>query len=179
MKLRFDEHDAKQAFTEWGCNCGPAALAATVGLTLDEVRPFMGPFEQRGYTNITNMREAIAAVGARISRCYESWPPVGIGLVRIQWGGPWIIDGKPARWAATATHWISTWRDQQSWLYVFDINGGIRPADSWEKEIAPIIMANIKRADGTWSISHSWGIESNQCILPTAVRGREGRGRAL
>src|SRR4051812_12786361 len=125
MKLRFDKPDAEQAHAEWGCNCGPSALAAALGLKLNEVRKVMGPFEQRGYTNITNMRESLAAAGGRITRCYESWPPVGIGLVRIQWGGPWIINGRPARWAATATHWIATDRDRESRLSIFDINGGI------------------------------------------------------
>lgn len=125
MKLKFDELDAKRAHAEWGCNCGPAALAAVLGKTLDEIRPFMGPFEQRSYTNISNMREAIAAAGGRIVRSYESWPPVGVGLVRIQWGGPWIANGKPARWAATATHWIAAYRTRESHLYVFDVNGGI------------------------------------------------------
>jgi hypothetical protein len=159
VKLFFDEHDAERAHTAWGCNCGPSALAACLGRTLDQIRPYMGEFEQRGYTNVTNMRESIARAGARIVRSYEKWPPVGVGLVRIQWGGPWIIDGKPARWAARASHWVATYRSPQSYLYVFDINGGLRDVDSWESEIVPLIVASIKRADGKWSISHSWGIE--------------------
>lgn len=160
MKLRFDEHDARRAFDEWGCNCGPSALAAALDKTLDEIRPHMGPFEQRGYTNVTNMRDAIASAGGRIVREYEpGWPPVGAGLVRIQWGGPWIIDGKPARWAARASHWVATVRTRESHLYVFDVNGGLRIIDLWESEIVPAIVASIKRADGRWSISHSWGIE--------------------
>lgn len=158
-QLAFDENDAQRAYETWGCSCGPAALAAVMGMTLDEVRPHMGPFEQRGYTNVTNMRESVASAGGRIVRTYQGWPPVGVGLCRIQWGGPWIVDGKPQRWAATASHWIATYRNSGSWLYVFDINGGLRNVDSWEAEIVPAIIASIKRADGTWSISHSWGIE--------------------
>lgn len=160
MQLRFDHDDAQRANDVWGCNCGPSALAAVMGMTLEEVRPFMGEFENRGYTNITNMREAIDLTGGRILRSYKGWPPVGLGLVRIQWGGPWIIDGRPARWAATATHWIATERTPQSLLYIFDINGGIMSVDRWEREVAPAIMATIKRCDGTWSISHSWGVET-------------------
>lgn len=171
MQIKFDQKDVFRANDEWGCNCGPSALAAALGMTLDEVRSHMGPFEQRRYTNITNMREAIAKAGGCIVRAHEGWPPVGVGLVRIQWGGPWIIDGKPARWAATATHWIATYRDRGSWLWVFDINGGVRSVDSWMQEIVPLIVNNIKRADGTWSISHSWEIASTATPPPAEGGG--------
>src|SRR5262249_24538420 len=137
-QLKFDQQTARRAYDEWGCNCGPSALAAVMGLSLDEIRPCMGPFEQRRYTNITKMREAIQAAGGRITRCYKSWPVAGYGLVRIQWGGPWILNGKPARWAARATHWIATFRDCGSNLYIFDVNGGIRGVDSWEREIVSL-----------------------------------------
>lgn len=160
MKLLFGSDDCRKAHDDWGCNCGPAALAFALGKTLDEIRPFLGPFEDRRYMNITNMRNSISDAGGRVTREYKGWPPVGVGLVRVQWGGPWIIDGKPARWAATATHWVATYRDPQSWLYVFDVNGGLKLADQWEKEIVPLIVASIKRADGRWTISHSWGVES-------------------
>lgn len=157
--LRFTQGDSVRAYSDWGCNCGPAALAFALRMTLDEIRQHMGPFEQRGYTNVTNMRESLSSAGGRITRTYEGWPPDGIGLVRIQWGGPWIIGGKPARWAARATHWVASQRVCGSRLNVFDINGGLRSYASWEQEIVPAIVASIKRADGSWFISHSWGIE--------------------
>lgn len=164
MLLKFDEHDAQRAYDEWGCNCGPSALAAALGMTLDEVRPHMGPFEQRGYTNVSNMQAAILSAGGRISRMYSSWGPVGSGVARIQWGGPWIIDGKPARWAARASHWVAWFRTRESHLYIFDINGGIRIIDLWETEIVPLIIASIKRADGTWSLSNCWEIEKRVSV---------------
>lgn len=157
-RLAFDSDDAQRAYDAWGCNCGPAALAFALGKTPDEVRPFLGPFEQRGYMNVTMMREAIPKAGGQIVRTYQSWPVQGIGLVRIQWGGPWIINGRPARWAATNTHWVATWRSAGSWLYVFDINGGLMLVDQWESEVASRIIASIKRADGKWTISHSWEV---------------------
>lgn len=169
VKLKFDEHDARKANDEWGCNCGPSALAAAFDLSLDEVRSHMGPFEVRGYTNITNMRNAIASVGGVVARQYDGWPPVGRGLVRIQFGGPWIINGKPAMWAAKATHWIATYRTEGSWLYVFDINSGIVPVSTWEEETVPRLTNNIKRADGTWNITHSWGVLLPQTSRSTAL----------
>lgn len=37
--LRFTLEDAQRASQEWGANCGPGAIAAIMGMTLDEVRP--------------------------------------------------------------------------------------------------------------------------------------------
>ena len=48
---RFTLEDAERAGDEWGLNCGPAAIAAMNGLTLEELRPHLGDFEQKRYTN--------------------------------------------------------------------------------------------------------------------------------
>src|SRR5580700_11291869 len=48
---RFTPADADRAYEEWGMNCGPSALAAVMGMTFDEVRPHMGDFERKHYTN--------------------------------------------------------------------------------------------------------------------------------
>lgn len=162
--LKFDQAAADQANQDWGLNCGPSALAAILNLTLDEVR---GPcekvsFASRGYMNVSMMMDAIKLAGGQIAARYtparDHWPKAG--LVRIQWTGPWIIDGKPARWAATATHWIAHWQNAGS-LYepvVFDINGGLLYRDQWLEHVVPAIISSIKRADGGWYITHSWEI---------------------
>ena len=36
MTPRFTLDDAERAWRDWGCNCGPGALAATMGMTLDD-----------------------------------------------------------------------------------------------------------------------------------------------
>jgi len=56
---RFTEADANRAWEEWGANCGPAALAVVAGLSLDEVRPYLVDFEQKGYTNPTLMFQSL------------------------------------------------------------------------------------------------------------------------
>ena len=38
---RFSLSDAERVQDEWGANCGPGAVAAICGLTLDELRPHM------------------------------------------------------------------------------------------------------------------------------------------
>jgi protein gp37 len=52
---RFSAADVERANAEWGANCGPAAIAAIMGMTLDEVRPHLGDFESKHYTNPTLM----------------------------------------------------------------------------------------------------------------------------
>ena len=41
MLTPFTEEDAYRAYNEWGANCGPGAVAAIMGMSLDEVRPIM------------------------------------------------------------------------------------------------------------------------------------------
>ena len=166
--LKFDHDDAQRASDEWGCNCGPSALAAILGRRLDEVREACEAvqFTERGYMSPTMMRMAIAKLGAKIVFArvkpglqWESGNTFAKhGLVRIQWGGPWIIDGKAARWASCQTHWIATcWSDNE--LSVFDINGGLMHYDHWLAEVVPAIIKSIKRADGKWYAANSWEIE--------------------
>src|SRR5689334_19662643 len=85
LPIRITLEEAERAHAEWGCNCGPAALAAIMGISLDQVRPHMGDFERKGYTNPTLMFAALDSVGARWKnngqRC--DWPIYG--LCRIQW----------------------------------------------------------------------------------------------
>jgi hypothetical protein len=58
---RFTEADANRAHDEWGANCGPGAIAAILALTLDELRPYMGDFESKRYTNPTLMWATVRA----------------------------------------------------------------------------------------------------------------------
>src|SRR3546814_15629111 len=66
-ELRFTAVEAAAAYDAWGCNCGPAAIAAVIGLTLDELRPELGDFEVKRYTNPTLMWEVLDRLGDRKS----------------------------------------------------------------------------------------------------------------
>lgn len=164
--LRFGEDDCRQAYDEWRCNCGPAALAAILGKTLDEVRPACEQvgFASKRYMSPTMMQDAIPLAGGRIAErlrlpldkriaCDTDYLPKH-GLARIQWGGPWTAKGANPRWAYGATHWIAAFDG-----VVFDVNGGFMPFEYWEQTIVPAIVASIKRADGEWWITHSWEVE--------------------
>lgn len=155
--LKFTETDAARAYHEWRCNCGPSALAACLGWTLDQVRPHLADFETRGTMNPTQMIAALISAGfAR--KDAPSWPMHG--LVRIQWGGPWLKPEVPKAAAYQHTHWVASKRDDRE-CWVYDINGGWTTFDAWEATVVPPIVAGIKRCDGTWEPSHCWEVRRN------------------
>jgi hypothetical protein len=117
---RFTIEDADRAHKEWGANCGPGALAAITGLTLDEVRPHMGDFERKGYTNPTLMNFALRRIGRPWRKIGATWPRYG--LVRIQWEGPWMDPGVPMPARYRYTHWIGSALGRHDSRGIFDIN---------------------------------------------------------
>jgi len=162
--LRFTYADGERAYCRWGANCGPAALAAITGKTLDEVRPFLGDFESKRYTNPTLMFESLKRLGVRHATTYRGDVPgvkasgmPGFGLARIQWGGGWTKPGVPMRARYRQTHWIATVMGNNS-RGVFDVNclnsGGWVSFDDWERVIVPHLTSDIPRADGSWWVTH-------------------------
>lgn len=160
---RFTATDVDHAFRDWNATCGPAALAAILELTLDEVKPlFMPAFP--GWTTPTRMFEALRRSGrkhsaATTSRARTTWPTWG--LCRVQWEGPWTQPGANQRWAYTHTHWVAAWSAGPA-ICVFDVNSfeyeddtGWLPLETWQAAIVPMLTGDIKRATGGWHITHS------------------------
>src|SRR5690349_11053969 len=108
---RFTASDVDAAHATWRANCAPAALAAILDLTLDEVRPLFGE-HWPGYTTPTMMFEALRRSGKKwqhrairdVATGNPPWPRWG--LCRVQWHGPWTMPGANQRWAYRHTHWI-------------------------------------------------------------------------
>ena len=72
---RFTYEDQQAANAEWAANCGPGAVAAMTGLTLTELRPQMGDFERKRYTNPTLMWEVLNRLGCRWHKLNPlTWP---------------------------------------------------------------------------------------------------------
>lgn len=168
QRPRFTADDAYRAFDTWGANCGPGAIAAICGLTLDEVRPHMGDFESKRYTNPTLMWSVLRNLGVRFSYRggdlgRENWPCYG--LARIQWEGPWTKPGVPMRARYRHTHWVGAAVDPERGVGIFDINaigngsGWCSVAD-WAGALVPIILEEcVPKADGNWHITHSVEVE--------------------
>jgi hypothetical protein len=169
--LRFDEIESQVAWETWRFNCGPSAICALLGLTPAEVRPHLGDFEAKGYTNPTLMLTALRSL--RVQMKVRSTPLGGpnewprFGLARIQWGGPWTKEGVPIAARYRQTHWVASWRTRELTAlntatphYVFDVNtvrwGGWRPFSDWRDYVVPwLVREVVPRADGTWWITHS------------------------
>jgi hypothetical protein len=157
--------DAERAYDAWGCNCGPGALAALTGLTLEQVRPHIPDFPAKGYTNPTMMFDALDSIGVRW-KCtvlgkrvpMVEWP--ALGLARVQWEGPWTAPGVPMAARYRHTHWVGACRRGER-LGIFDINclnngSGWVGIDEWRTVLVPWLLRECHpRASGTWHLTHA------------------------
>ncbi len=157
--LPFDQAALEAANRVWGCNCGPAALAAIAGLSLDTLRPYLVDFEAKGFTNPTMMWSWLRKLDLHhqvftIDRDWPFW-----GLARIQFEGRWTRPGVPARVAYGYTHWVAACKPATDDVHVFDVNavseGGWLTLADWREAVVPAIVETIKGADGKWHITHS------------------------
>lgn len=170
MKLRFSLDDAMRAGDEWGLNCGPAAIAAVCGLTLAELRPHLGDFESKRYTNPTLMWEILRSVGANFTYALPSvrpglWPH--FGLARVQWEGPWTAPGVPMRVRYRHTHWVGCCAEEGSDHNIFDVNcmcvGVWVPFTEWSTQVVPWLLRQVEpKADGGWHLTHVVEVERNR-----------------
>lgn len=164
---RFTIDDAQRAGDEWGFNCGPGALCAVLHLTPEELRPMMGDFERKGYTNPSLMLDVLKRCGAVFRQMYRSdepgeMPRLQHGLIRVQWGGPWTKPGVPMAARYRQTHWIAM-RDGGE---VFDINamccGGWIPFREWHDQLAPWLCRQVvPKWDGRLWATHALDVTPN------------------
>ncbi len=179
LRARFNLDDALHAGQLWGANCGPGAIAAITGLTLAELRPHMGDFECKRYTNPTLMWRVLKKLGVKYrctlvdqsseSQGWLAFPEYG--LARVQWEGPWTAPGVPIAARYRHTHWVgsaSNGADHASpaWeeLYVFDINaicaGGWIPYSEWAGSLVPWLLKQCEpKSSGRWHITHAVHID--------------------
>jgi hypothetical protein len=155
-KARFSRDEAQAAAEAWGANCGPGALAAVLDKTLNDVRPFLGEFEKKGYMSPTMMYMALRALNILWLKGFESEPRNA--LWRVQWGGPWMNPGVPIKARYWHTHWIAA-RMIAGEIYIFDINaicaGGWITQKEWSLQLVPWMMSQDKsKWDGTLSFTH-------------------------
>lgn len=157
--LRFTEEDAHKAYDEWGCNCGPTALAAIMGSTLDEARKALPGFDDKHYTNPTMMFAGLDNLKAKytISTQSSRWPKYG--LVRVQWEGPWTNPGVPIRARYRHTHWVAAQLGADGTTGIFDCNsmpsGGWIGLRDWMDSLVPWILENlVPRNNGKFHLTH-------------------------
>ena len=163
----FTINQAQAASDNWEFNCGPAAICAVLGMTPDGVRPYLGDFEQKHYTNPKLMKSILHKLSVQYTWKVhpnlssldvippQEWPQ--FGLVRIQWDGPWCAPARPWQERGRQTHWVAyDARDDK----VFDINatcvGGWISRNEWETKLVPWLLRQcVPRANGRWWITHT------------------------
>lgn len=164
--LAFSLAEAEQASDEWGLNCGPSAIAAVLGLSLDCIRPHLGDFESKRYTNPTLMGSILRSLNAKVTRYAtdKTWPKYG--LARIQWEGPWTKDGVPMRARYRYTHWVGVCKIHDEYIGIWDVNAlsegngtGWVSRENWIDILVPFLTSQYPRANGKWHITHAVEIE--------------------
>ncbi len=162
-RLPFTEMESDAAAATWRFNCGPAALCALLGVRTEQLRPHLGDFERKGYTNPTLMLATLRTLGVRVRVAGNAgaappgpqWPR--IGLARIQWGGPWCAPGVPIQARYRQTHWVASLNGGHDGHRVFDVNAcAWRAFENWSTVLAPwLIQEAVPRGDGTWWLTHA------------------------
>ena len=135
----------QEAIAEWNANCGPAALAATLGVSMAAVRDFFPRFPAKPWCNPTHMVEAIRLAGRKYALtpyCHRigrgrACPAHGVAF--LQFSSP-EIDAMPVLAQYKKTHWVATFNehgyDRPSVIY--DINaGGWVSANDWHAHLWP------------------------------------------
>jgi len=164
QRIRFSVDEANHAGKEWRFNCGPGAICAVLNMTPAELRPRMLTFEAKGYTNPKLMKDVLRNLDVSWAEVFRSeerskrviWPAVG--LVRVQWAGPWTNPGVPLTVRQRHTHWIGV-RPGALPREVFDINatcvGGWVFWEEWTGQLVPWLLKQVEpKATGEWWPTH-------------------------
>ena len=177
MKLTVcDISNMRDANESWGFNCGPAALCAVTGLTPDQVRPHLGDFESKRYTNPSLMAESLRSLRLPFREVFKEKPAHTLsgwvdanapgvvyprfGLVRIQWAGPWTQPGVPIRVRYRRTHWIAVDQREKNRM-VFDVNCGLVAWKDWVDSVVPWILEQcVPKATGEFWPTHCWEVNN-------------------
>ena len=160
--IRFGIEEEQTAAAKWRFNCGPGALCGLLEMTPDQIKPYLGDFERKGYTNPKLMGDILKRLGAEYQTSQLTWP--NFGLVRVQWEGPWTLPGVPLRKRYRHTHWVACCRYPTLMnVFIFDINavyaGGWIALRTWHKYLVPWILKQCEpQANGQYSVTHKWEI---------------------
>ena len=172
--LHFTEQQANDAADEWGFNCGPAAVAAICGLSLIELRPHLGDFERKRYTNPTLMWEILNSLGRHWRSTTKTlggvaWPRYG--LARIQWEGPWMNPGVPMAARYRYTHWVGCSYANAGNIGIWDVNclnngTGWVGLHEWTTILVPWLLKECyPKANGKWHLTHSVEIDPHRLTI--------------
>ncbi len=104
--LRYTAEESAAANDGWKATCGPHSIAAALRITLDQVRAALEGY--RGWMSPTQVTAALHRLEQPF-RLEANLKTMDLcdGINRIQWEGPWLDPGKPARIAYFHTHYVA------------------------------------------------------------------------
>lgn len=149
----YTPQDLLEAHAAWKANCGPGALAAALGVPVQQLRDAFPSFPTRPWTTPTSMQAALTARRAafRASAGFDS--SAQRALLYVQLRGRW--DSAPERVQYRHTHWVAT-AGVDSFRRVYDVNagdaGGWLTAEVWRNTVLRDIVARKPGASGLWRV---------------------------
>jgi hypothetical protein len=150
----FAPRDVDRQHDLWGANCGPAALAALLEMSVADVRGLVerkGPF--KGYMNAGDLVSALRHLGLATSRSDHprgrtAWP-LSVGLAVIQIEGPWCAEEVNPRARFRYTHIVAS---RHGGSLVYDVNAKAwLDRSPWEQYVMKPIVAAQSRATGWYT----------------------------
>jgi hypothetical protein len=147
--LAYTEEHSDIARRRWKASCGPHAIAAATGLSLEAVRPHLPDF--RGWMSPTQITGTLASLkidhelvkGLRTKDLED-------GILRVQFEGPWLNPGVPARVGYFHTHYIAV--RGAGVLDTMCLPAEWYPRTAWAR-LADIV---IEPPDTGWHFTHVW-----------------------
>lgn len=137
--------------------------------------------QPKPYTTPSAAEEALRALGANVEKLWPAkkdgpapWPNRGLVIAQID--GPWTAPGASPRWAYRHMHCVATCCDSRGAWYVYDHNtdnddflaagdgalsiggGGWLPGVAWKDRIMKTLIAQTRRATGTFWARASFSV---------------------
>lgn len=148
--LKFTVADSQSAHQNWKATCGPHAIAAACGLSLEEVR---GAIENyRGWMNPTQVSNTLRNLKRSFTlQSQLKTQKLCEGINRIQWEGPWLKPGRPATEAYRHTHYVA--HIQGMVLCTACLAAEWIPVDEWRKHHLETEPASPFHVTHHWRLS--------------------------
>lgn len=133
--LAFTAAESIEAHDKWKASCGPHSIAAACAISLERVRPALSNF--KGWMSPTHIGETLRRLGKPyILTASLETPALCEGICRVQFIGPWLDRGVPAKEAYHHTHYIA---HRSGWVLCTAISSAEWvPVDRWRRELAVI-----------------------------------------
>lgn len=162
-KLRFTAAESDAANTEWKATCGPHSIAAACGLTLTDVRAVLEGY--RGWMSPTQVTSALHKLEAPfLLESKMKTQQLCEGINRIQWEGPWLDPGKPARIAYFHTHYVAHFN---GWvLCTACLSTQWIPVDAWRRHHLTVEPVTPFHVTHHWTLVNTPSHASPQATPP-------------